>query len=730
MKKVLLLLLFFCNSLYSQSSSIIQKTETQLDFLISNRYDLKDENGSSIFNSNDLDTIILTGEASGNRFGISVASAGDVNGDGFSDVIVGAYLYDNNIGRAYIFYGGSYMDNNADVTMTGTIGARFGYSVSTAGDVNGDGYSDVIVGAYGFNTYTGRVYVFYGGINMNNIADVIMSGGAINNLFGNSVSTAGDVNGDGYSDVIVGASNTDTYTGESYIFYGGILMNNIADVTMTGETYNNLFGNSVSTAGDVNKDGYSDVIIGAYGFSSYTGRAYIFYGSSFMNNIADIVLAGEAKDNQFGHSVSSAGDVNGDGYSDVIVGADGYSSYSGKVYLFYGGSSMNNVADLTMVGETIGDLFGNSVSTAGDLNKDGFSDVIIGAEGFNFYTGKVYIFYGGLFMNNIIDIVLSGEAINNQFGHSVSSIEDVNGDRYSDIIVGAFVYSQGTGRAYLYNNIIPKPILINPINNSINNPLSINFNWKKLNKAIYYILYVSRDSSFDNIFYLDTVYLDTSKIVNGFQKDIKYYWRVKAIDSSYNIFISSLWNFTTIPPIYINLKMLFEGMYSPVFNQLLRKDTVKVYLRNASPPFALADSSHGSIDSLSYSGLINFSNASSGTYYLVVKHFNCIETWSKSGGEILFTDGFICNYDFTTANNQAYGNNLKLKGSKFCIYSGDVSQDGFIDLVDVVTIYNEATNFATGNYLVTDLTGDGFVDLTDVTICYNNSTNFIRVRQP
>ena len=109
----------------------------------------------------------------------------------------------------------------------------------------------------------------------------------------------------------------------------------LADVTMTGETTPNYFGRSVSAAGDVNGDGYSDMIVGAEGYASSTGRAYIYFGGASMNNTADVIMTGEAPSNYFGRSVSTAGDVNGDGYSDVIVGAYGYSSrYRQGIYIF------------------------------------------------------------------------------------------------------------------------------------------------------------------------------------------------------------------------------------------------------------------------------------------------------------------------------------------------------------------------------------------------------------
>ena len=380
------------------------------------------------------------GQATNSNFGYSVSSAGDVNGDGYADIILGASGYLSATGRAYIYYGGL-IHTTPDVILNGeSTGNYFGNPVSTAGDVNGDGYSDVIIGASGYSSNTGRAYIFYGGASMNNTADVIMTGEAINYDLGISVSTAGDVNGDGYADVIVGVPGYSSYTGRAYIYYGGAAMDNAADVTMTGETFNNYFGNSVSTAGDVNGDGYSDVIVGAYTYSAYKGRTYIYYGGSTMNNTADVTMTGEPGTNYFGYSVSTAGDVNGDGYSDVIAGAYGYSSGAGRAYIYYGGVSMDNAVDITMTGEATGDYFGISVSTAGDVNGDGYSDVIAGAYGYSSSAGRAYIYYGGAAMNNIADVTITGESVSNNFGWSVSNAGDVNGDGYSDVIVGANQY--------------------------------------------------------------------------------------------------------------------------------------------------------------------------------------------------------------------------------------------------------------------------------------------------
>jgi len=186
----------------------------------------------------------------------------------------------------------------------------------------------------------------------------------------------------------------------------------------------------------------------------------------------------------------------------------------------------------------------------------------------------------------------------------------------------------------------------------------------------------------------------------------------------------------TNPFIKVNLKILIEGIYFNLLNKMLRRDTVQLFLRDAIIPYAIRDSAKTVLDSNYFSGLLTFSNVPSGNYYLVVKHFSSVETWSKSGGESLISGFSTYNYDFTNSISNAYGNNLKLKGSKYCLYSGDINQDGFITLFDVIPIYNDAINYVTGRYIITDLTGDNIVDLTDVTLCYNNSTNFVRIRRP
>lgn len=174
----------------------------------------------------------------------------------------------------------------------------------------------------------------------------------------------------------------------------------------------------------------------------------------------------------------------------------------------------------------------------------------------------------------------------------------------------------------------------------------------------------------------------------------------------------------------LTVKVLIEGMFFPIFNQMTRKDTIKVFLRNSNSPYLKVDSAKSVIDSISFSGLFNFTNAQTGSYYIVVNHFNSLETWSRAGGENLWR-GLINNYDFTNLITQAYGSNLKLKGGKYCVISGDVDQDGFIDGSDFLIIDNDASSFRSGRFIPSDLDGNNFVDGLDMLIGDNNRSTFV-----
>jgi hypothetical protein len=181
-------------------------------------------------------------------------------------------------------------------------------------------------------------------------------------------------------------------------------------------------------------------------------------------------------------------------------------------------------------------------------------------------------------------------------------------------------------------------------------------------------------------------------------------------------------------PLPAEIKIIPEGFYNTGSGTLNMNDTVRAFLRNTVSPYSIIDSAKSVIDSINFTGQFLFSNAPPGNYYLMVRHRNSIETWSKAGGEA-YVFGQTFSYDFTNATSQAFGSNLILNGSKYCIYSGDADQDGFVNLSDVILIYNDANNFING-YVRTDLNGDNISDLNDMIIAYNNSSAFVKKITP
>jgi len=345
-----------------------------------------------------------SGEMASDRFGSSVATAGDVNGDGYADVVVGAFSKNGLTGKAYLYLGGaSGLATNASWTAVGeATSAYFGGSVATAGDVDGDGYADVVVGAPGHASSTGKAYVYLGGASgLAASASWTAVGEAASDGFGQSLATAGDVNGDGYAEVVIGAWGNAGDTGKIYVYLGGPSgPAGTPSWTAVGEAMTSTFGFSVAIAGDVNGDGYSELVVGAYANNGFTGKAYVYLGGPSGLSVSDEWSAvGEATSNYFGFSVATAGDVNGDGYSDVLIGAPGQDDNglsSGKAYLYLGSASGLSVSDeWSAVGEATSNDFGWSVATAGDVNGDGYSDVVVGAYGHNTSTGKAYLYLGG-----------------------------------------------------------------------------------------------------------------------------------------------------------------------------------------------------------------------------------------------------------------------------------------------------------------------------------------------
>lgn len=286
-----------------------------------------------------------------------------------------------------------------------------------------------------------------------------------------------------------------------------------------------------------------------------------------------------------------------------------------------------------------------------------------------------------------------------------------------------------TPEKHFIGGMSSSPTLISPANNSTDNELSLNFKWNKITNATSYRLLISTDSLFNNIITNDSVYNDTSRLISGLSNLTNYYYKVKAMNSYASTAYSQFWKFKTRDIIKLKLTALMEGLYYPIFNLMQRKDTLKVYLAQTSPPYLKVDSSFSPIDSVTFKGFYRFNTAPIGNYYIVAKHFNCLETWSKSGGESLVSNDTNI-FNFTSSVSQAFGNNMQLKGGKATFFSGDINNTGTIDGSDLVRIHTDATNFISGYRLNTDLTGDNFVDGIDYSIGDNNGYSFVIVVSP
>ncbi len=423
----------------------------------------------------------IFGANAGDFSGRSVSNAGDVNGDGFDDLIIGACFADESgnakpdAGESYVIFGAPSTPATIDLNALPAAGIRIfgaekgdnsGFAVSGAGDVNGDGFADLIIGARlgdasgNAKSAAGESYVIFGAASMPATIDLNAVGTAGITIFGaeefdlsvNSVSGAGDVNGDGFDDLIIGArlgdgpGNTRSGAGESYVIFGAASLPTTIDLNALGTAGITIFGAdaddesgfAVSNAGDVNGDGFDDLIIGAHlgdaagNAKANAGESYVIFGAASMPATIDLNALGTAGIRIFGAdngdtsgvAVSSAGDVNGDGFDDLIVGAqfgDGLRNSkvnAGDAYVIFGAAFLPTTIDLNVLGTAgirifgadANDLSGSSVSSAGDVNGDGFDDLLIGAflgaaaNNAKENAGETYLIFGAASLPSTINL--------------------------------------------------------------------------------------------------------------------------------------------------------------------------------------------------------------------------------------------------------------------------------------------------------------------------------------
>ncbi len=352
-------------------------------------------------------------DAANAYFGGALA-AGDFNGDGYDDLLVGAYRFNTALagaGKVFLYLGSATgLAATASWSAEGTqAGARFGLSVASAGDVNNDGFDDLLIGAPGYapdatTPDVGRAYLYLGSASGPAATpDWTGEGEGQRSSYGDALSGAGDIDGDGYDDFLIAASKHDVPAmdaGKVYLFRGGptaTIATLAPSQTFTGGTATDYLGSAVAAAGDLNGDGFGDVIISAHLATSSnfgplwdSGMLYVHYGSATgLAATADWSFPGTGSDEyaqsraKLGYSVAGVGDVNGDGFADIVAGATHYDhdeTDEGWLFLFLGSAAGLAPYPHTFEVDQAQALLGISTSGAGDIDGDGIDDFIAGAS--------------------------------------------------------------------------------------------------------------------------------------------------------------------------------------------------------------------------------------------------------------------------------------------------------------------------------------------------------------
>ena len=431
-------------------------------------------------------TLLLKIQGPTPTFGAMVVNAGDVNGDGFEDILVGGA---RESGGAALYLGGPEADSIPDLVLPvqgdPTLSRAFGFWVSGGGDVNGDGYSDFAVSdPYDLGWY-GAVYVYFGGRALDGEPDLILHDpSGTTSQFGPSVSLSSDFNGDGIADVVLGSPGWESSWepcggelpepcgeasfGRVYVYFGGPGLRDTPNLVLgqpqpwrTDGVRSHAFGSTVASAGDVNGDHVQDVLIaepGEFGVpeSWPYGRAILFLGSTSPDSVPDQFLNMLPGGFAGLQAISSAGDFNADGFGDIVVSGpllydNGNGMRLGRPYVYFGSSPLkpdHSNPDLTL-GDTP-DVVGAFVHGGRDLDGDGITDIMAGVG------GRTFIYLGAAHPDGTQDMTIECGTARDEGAPLAAA--DWNGDGVADPIVGSgHTTPDGPGAVYIFDVSTPLP---------------------------------------------------------------------------------------------------------------------------------------------------------------------------------------------------------------------------------------------------------------------------------